>query len=460
MNLVGFDNKETLTLLGKNIIKKYQENNKINFVMAFDSLKEISSNAIFNFTLNKFKANCSFNKGSRNIKCEELDSQTTIDEDIMIQSTPIYIRLNNQSIYFLNFENKRTYTIKAGLIEKLPCAPGKNYNFNLINSSSKDFPSETDFEIPVLINDTKKYNAICTIINSKDYNMSCIISNIYCPNNIILNEIDPNETLFYPNTTFFNNFSNKRTITIKPGKIKKGQCISTSQYNFTFVQNEIDYKTNSIINFNLDTLLNITKLYSSSCSINLSNTNNAINCKIDFCPSEEYDLFINSNPNADYKTLNPNSIFFEDFINKNTTTIIMPQSGMIIKNQNGMILSDNYINEKDIIYNQFNITIKLKISEEEKDANCLIPQVQKDEKFNITCTIINFAKENEIEIMEEPISDNYYFVGYKNKRTMTLKAGSLYKDEEHGKFYIKNSSFSKEYTIMDKDKKEFDLNYK
>ena len=460
MNLVGFDNKETLTLLGKNIIKKYQENNKINFVMAFDSLKEISSNAIFNFTLNKFKANCSFNKGSRNIKCEELDSQTTIDEDIMIQSTPIYITLNNQSIYFLNFENKRTYTIKAGLIEKLPCAPGKNYNFNLINSSSKDFPSETDFEIPVLINDTKKYNAICTIINSKDYNMSCIISNIYCPNNIILNEIDPNETLFYPNTTFFNNFSNKRTITIKPGKIKKGQCISTSQYNFTFVQNEIDYKTNSIINFNLDTLLNITKLYSSSCSINLSNTNNAINCKIDFCPSEEYDLFINSNPNADYKTLNPNSIFFEDFINKNTTTIIMSQSGMIIKNQNGMILSDNYINENDIIYNQFNITIKLKISEEEKDANCLIPQVKKDEKFNITCTIINFAKENEIEIIEEPTSDNYYFVGYKNKRTMTLKAGSLYKDEEHGKFYIKNSSFSKEYTIMDKDKKEFDLNYK
>ena len=42
MNLVGFDNKETLTF-EKNIIKNYQENNKIYFIMAFNSLKVISN---------------------------------------------------------------------------------------------------------------------------------------------------------------------------------------------------------------------------------------------------------------------------------------------------------------------------------------------------------------------------------------------------------------------------------
>ena len=34
---------------------------------------------------------------------------------------------------------------------------------------------------------------------------------------------------------------------------------------------------------------------------------------------------------------------------------------------------------------------------------------------------------------------------------MVLKAGSLYKDEKNDKFFIKNSTFSKEYTIMDEN---------
>jgi hypothetical protein len=252
MNLVGFDKKETLTLFGKNIIDKYQENNKIYFIMAFKSSKEIRDNAIFNFNYMKnddnniYKSNCSFNIDSQNIICEDIDNKLTIDDDIIIKSTPEYIILNNQTLYFLNFENKRTYTIKAGLIEKLQCTSElfSIYSFNLIKTSSKYIPNDAEIEIPIIVGNSND-KAFCIIKNSDNYNMSCIINGINCPSKIILinEEIKPNETLYYPNTTFFKDFNNKRTITIKSGKIQKGKCDSSSNYNFTFIQNYFDYNT-------------------------------------------------------------------------------------------------------------------------------------------------------------------------------------------------------------------------
>ena len=466
MNLVGFDKKETLTLLGNNIIDKYQENNKTYFIIAFKSSKEISDNTIFNFIFSKnddnniYKSNCSFNIESQNIICEDIDNKLTFDDDIIINSTPKYITLNNQTLYFLNFENKRTYTIKAGLIEKSQCTEDYYYKFNLIKTSSKYIPNEADFEISVLINDSMNVKTICTVKNSDNYNMTCIINDNICPSNIILNNdgIEPNEELFYPNTTFFNDFNNKRTITIKPGKIQKGKCDnSSSNYNFFFVQNNFDFNIDSVINFNLITYLN-SQQYTSSCSINLENEENIINCLINTCPRTEYDLLIASNPDPDYETLYPNSIFFEDFINKNTTTIIMSKSGMIIKQENGFILTNNYINENDIIYNQFEISIKVKISEEEKEATCIIPSIKDNKTFNISCSISSYSVEMEIVILEEPENDNFYFYGYKNKRTLTLKAGSLYKEENNNQFYIKNSTFTGEYPLIEKF--EFNLSTK
>ena len=35
-----------------------------------------------------------------------------------------------------------------------------------------------------------------------------------------------------------------------------------------------------------------------------------------------------------------------------------------------------------------------------KDVNCLMPQVKKGEKYNITFIIITFLKENEFEILK------------------------------------------------------------
>ena len=454
INLVGFDKKETLTLLGKNIKDKYEENDKINFIMDFNSAKQLSDNILFVFNFSKsgndniYKLNCSFNIESQKIECTEEDNRITINDDIIIKSTPKYIPLNNQTIYFQNFINKRTYTIKADQIEKLQCASSGHYYFNILNTSCPYIPREAIVEIPVLVNDNEDYIAYCTIKNSANY-MDCVINDIDCPENIILNNerIEPNETLFYPNTTFFNDFKNKRTITIKAGKIHKGQCEHSTKYHFTFTENEIDYITDSVIIFNLPTSIN-SKQYISNCSINLTSEEKIINCFINTCPEADNFILIESNPTPDYKSLYPNSTFFENFINKNISTILMSKSGVIIKQENGFILTDNYLNDK--IYSSFSVTIKVNISGEEKDADCLIPEVEKNEIFEITCTVDYYPEENEIEIIEEPINDNYNFSGYKNKRTLTLTGGSLYKNNDNNIFYIYNNTFNGEYPLIDK----------
>ena len=453
--LIGFDNKETFTLLGNNIINKYQENNKINFVIDYKSSKDVSNNIKFNITFNKneenndYNANCSFNIDTKKIKCEDTDNKLTIDNDIKIKSIPDYIFLNEQTFYFNNFQNKRTYTIKAGLIEKLKCDNEESYTFNIIKTSSKSIPEETNIEIPITFNDNQKKQAICTIKNSNDYNMTCRINGVKCPTNIILSniQIEPNETVFYPNTLFFNDFNNKRTITIKAGKIKKGKYTS-SKYSFTFEESEIDYKINSLINFNLQTLINKNE-YTSNCYINISGIDNTIYCEVNANPDNDDDLLIQLNPNSDYRTLYPNSIFFENFVTKNTTTIIKSNTGLIIKEQNGFVITDNYVKENDIIYNSFNVKIKIKINEQEKEAICSIPKVKENEIFNINCQI-SYSQDDDIEIIEEPVNDNYYFYGYKNKKTLTLTAGSIYKERINNKFDIINNKFSGKYPLINK----------
>ena len=459
--LTGFDKKETMTILGKNIINKYaeEENNKLYFIINFKTYNEITDNVEFNMNFYKneektnYKANCIIN--SQNILCENNNS-LTIDDDILIISNPDYIKLNLQTIYFLDFENKKTYTIKGGQIEKKECLSSQNYKFNLINTSSKSvIPLETNITINVLINDKEEKIAICSLERRYKYNMSCIIKDVICPRNIILNnkELKPDETIYYPNTLFFNDFNNKRTIIIKSGNLKKGLCdLSTNKYNYTFTNNEIDYNINKDIHFTINTISNGNKI-PTNCYINQNDEDNIIKCSMNFCPNkEEHDLTIESNPNADYTSLNPNSIFFEDFKNKNTTSIIMESYGIIIKEQNRFILTDNYIIENDIIYTSFNIIIKLKINEEEKEANCVIPEVNKGEIFNISCYINDYSYENDIEILEDPVNDNYYFYGYKNKKTWSLTAGSLIKSKTKNEFEIINSKLSEsEYYLIDTD---------
>jgi len=101
---------------------------------------------------------------------------------------PKYSKLNDyQTLYFNNFLNLRVYTIKAGLIEKLPCRSEPPYTFNLIDTSSLNIPNEVIIDIPVLINNDENYIAKCLVKNSERYNMSCNISDIKCNN--CLNDI-------------------------------------------------------------------------------------------------------------------------------------------------------------------------------------------------------------------------------------------------------------------------------
>ena len=452
INLFGFDNKQTLTLLGKNIINKYMENGKINFVVNYTSSKEIEGNTYFdlgfykNNDKDKYKANCTFNMDLKTIKCEDLDNTLTIDDDIAIRTNPKYSLLTIQTLYFNNFKSLGTYTVKAGSIVKLKCDDSSDsYTFNLRKSSSQNIPKAAFIQIPINLDDNK-YNANCSIINSNEYKMDCIINEkVECPRNIILDNdiIKPDETVFEPNTTFFNDFNNKRTITITAGRLKKGVCDTMNNiYNFTFENNIIDYKINTTIEFELIIKLE-NENKTSNCKINLNNENNIIYCEVYKCPALGEDVFIVANPEPNYKSLYPNSLFFENFPASNTTTILTSETSVIIKSEDSFIITDNYIN--GTIFEPFNIFMKVKLNNEIKEVNCLIPKINKKEKFNISCTISN-SLDYDIEIIEEPENDKYYFSGYKNKRTLTLKAGSLYKEGNYkNKFDILNSKFSGQY---------------
>ena len=452
INLFGFDNKQTLTLLGKNIINKYMENGKINFVVNYTSSKEIEGNTYFdlgfykNNDKDKYKANCTFNMDLKTIKCEDLDNTLTIDDDIAIRTNPKYSLLTIQTLYFNNFKSLGTYTVKAGSIVKLKCDDSSDsYTFNLRKSSSQNIPKAAFIQIPINLDDNK-YNANCSIINSNEYKMDCIINEkVECPRNIILDNdiIKPDETVFEPNTTFFNDFNNKRTITITAGRLKKGVCDTMNNiYNFTFENNIIDYKINTTIEFELIIKLE-NENKTSNCKINLNNENNIIYCEVYKCPALGEDVFIVANPEPNYKSLYPNSLFFENFPASNTTTILTSETSVIIKSEDSFIITDNYIN--GTIFEPFNIFMKVKLNNEIKEVNCLIPKINKKEKFNISCTISN-SLDYDIEIIEEPENDKYYFSGYKNKRTLTLKAGSLYKEGNYkNKFDILNCKFSGQY---------------
>ena len=157
-------------------------------------------------------------------------------------------------------------------------------------------------------------------------------------------------------------------------------------YNFTFENNIIDYKINTTIEFELIIKLE-NENKTSNCKINLNNENNIIYCEVYKCPALGEDVFIVANPEPNYKSLYPNSLFFENFPASNTTTILTSETSVIIKYEDSFIITDNYIN--GTIFEPFNIFMKVKLNNEIKEVNCLIPKINKKEKFNISCTISN-----------------------------------------------------------------------
>jgi hypothetical protein len=413
-----------------------------------------------------YKAKCSLINDNNNIRCESEIESLNKNNDIIIKEIPKYLILNNKTVYFEKFVDLRTFTIKAGQIQKVKCKEGDNFKFNLINTiSSNNIPEEKKIDIKIKTNNSNEEEikkAYCTIKKSNKYSMTCVSEDKYCPQDIILYEDsikpNPNSTLFSPNSVFFNDFNEKRTITIKAGKLNKGECHimgdigeTIEQYSFNFTDNIFTYYVDKEINFKLKIILKDDTESIAKCVFNLSGEDKTISCLADVCPNEGDDIEIKSDPSPIYNVLSPNSIWFEGFSNINTITILMKETGMIIKekindqNQLEFIITNNIVNGNKTIETPIEFNLKLY---NDKTAICTIGSLSEIilelEPFNITCKANNMNMEDEIEIYEDPHDENieYYFSGYKDKKTLTLKNGSLIKDiNDNNKFIIQNCEF-------------------
>ena len=480
IDIKGLENQKTKTILAQNIKNKSIEDN--NFIISIEPNQDLLKldigefNLDFNMNNINQKAKCHLKNNLYEIECKANDKLEE-DKDIIIKGNPEYILLNKTiTIYFQKFDELRTFTIKAGQIQKIAYKEGQDYQFNLINTISSDSIPEKDFKINVLINETKKGNAICMIRNlNKPYSMICTIEGEKnFVQDIILNDINieynPNIEIFSPNTAFFKGFNNKRTITIKSGKLIKGECHMTGktqyQYNFSFINNEFSYSYNKDITFNLKLIIDETSYDDSICFLNLSDENKIISCNINDipkCPNDKDDLLITSNPSPNYGALYPNSIFYEGFIDKNTVTISMKDNGKIIKeesNENKLIftITENTINGDLFVDELNNFEIYLSNGQ---IAICNIKNIGKQEYlsasevFDIICST-DLTMNDEIKIIQNPVHERYFFSGYQNKMTLTLEVGSLRRNEKDiNSFNIINNKF-----IGDtKDLKIGDINF-
>ena len=472
IKLDGLNNKKTITIVAGNTKDKYIEDDKYIFILEnnkkTDILKDIESFDLHFTSENKpdnFIAECKLSDNN-NIKCESNKDSLSINDDFIIKKNPEYLLLSNVSVYFEKFKDIRTFTIKAGQIQLLQCKEeGENYKFNLVNTlSSEEIPKQTEFKINIFVDneDNAINTATCITKPSSKYSMSCTIEGINCVKDIILadNTIDsPNKEIFAPNTTFFNDFNNKRTISIYAGKIIKGNCDSQQNYNFSFVNNTFTYVIDKNIDFDLTIPLK-DKSPIAKCNLSLSGKDNTILCNIEgICPREEEDIIIKADPSPNYSILFPNSLFYFDFINKNTTTLVMKDSGMIIKGENEengfyFIITDNVV--KDIKDLDGLKDFEIKISNLNNNPICNIVQTEDlSNTFNIKCLSNILTINDEILIIENPIveNDDYYFAGYKDKRAITLECGSIEKDKNsENKFNIVKNKFIGNITDLKFDK--------
>ena len=481
LNLTGFNNKQTITINAENILDKYILSNKLIFTIKIKGTElEYLKKKIFNMnfinvssTYKELIASCEINE-ENNIICNDTSETLSKNNDIEIISNPDYIIINNSNYtyYFSKFANLKTYSIRASKIQKRT-KQGNNYLFLILNCKSPYIPEPANISLNILINETIKRKAQCSLENNTNYAMDCFIPNeTYIPFDIIFpeNVIKTDYDLFRPNTVFYYDFEGKRTLTIKSGKLNRGKCTISQDnkmiYNFKITDNVHLYNIDKEIPFDL--ILKFNEIEKTSlCSMNLSGEDNTINCNLeDYCP----DYFkIKNDPSVDYYSLQPNiTVKYEEFINKEIYIIKMSEKGKIIKTDftednynfiisNNSILGNLAINEK--------YYFKININNNKTFANCSLPKIKAKEIFDISCSVINdgfsFSINDEIEILEEPEDLLYYFTGYKNKKTLTLEAGNIVKNiYDNRKFKIINNQFLSDISTLIEDDIEINLDVK
>ena len=174
------------------------------------------------------------------------------NSDIKIENNPFPIKLNETlSINFEKFVNLTTYTIVAGKIEPGICSTGNNYQFRILNV--RPF-SEIPYNEKLTIKVTNNNTATCDIKKGNSSNtITCNVDT--CLDHLeLVNKQNESNTEIFPYTLFYNEFNNKSVISIKAGKLNKGECNKISEvhyeYKYNFTDNYIDYMKNYIISFN------------------------------------------------------------------------------------------------------------------------------------------------------------------------------------------------------------------
>ena len=258
----GFINKETVNIYILNITEKIKKDDIFIFKLKYNDYGEniTIDNTTFEMNYNGIGlSNCYFVENDKYLKCISHDQSLKNETDISIDTWPNYIILNNQTIYFNNKEGLKTYSVIAGKIRKVNCKE-QTYQFNLIaNNMPNDIPKGQTFSIDAKLtntndidNDNESKKANCSIGDNK---IICKVNVNNCSSvlDIILNDISP----VPENSIFYYGFNNRRTYTIKAGKINKGNCYLLSdnslQYTFSFTNNIITYEKDARFNITLST---------------------------------------------------------------------------------------------------------------------------------------------------------------------------------------------------------------
>ena len=169
----GFNNQKTFTIIAGNIYNKSKDTNIFYFTIEYNKIPDEIDNSEFMFNLTimvdkLYDSQCSIKEHI--LECEANIELITSVEDIIILENPNYYIFNNNAIYFVKFKDLRTFTIKAGQIEKLEC-----HSFNLKNTISSDNITENiTFEILVKeYEEGENHKVICNIQTSNKYDMNC-----------------------------------------------------------------------------------------------------------------------------------------------------------------------------------------------------------------------------------------------------------------------------------------------
>lgn len=114
----------------------------------------------------------------------------------------------------------------------------------------------------------------------------------------------------------------------------------------------------------------------------------------------------------------------------------MIKKGESKENEFTFFITNNILKEEKAV----ELKINVKLSNVQTKAICKGSKPENENNFDFICSSSELSAKKEIEIIEEPNHSNYYFFGYKNKKTLTIEAGQISLDL--------NSNNNKEFKII------------